>query len=682
VRRSGVGHGSGDADYLFGAAMTSATVSQDSSSGGITLSGSGSFGTPVAGDPAPPPPLDAGDGAVLTAITTTGSVTAVVVSGGLTINLQYDAAAMAAPASFRAGIQQAANLLAAAISDPITVNIKIDYSGTGGWAAAGPDNGLYEDYSTIRADLIGAETPGDTLFNGLPGSASIQGESLVAVWNAQLKALGLLSPTAATDDGVAYFSTDINSNLLVGVALHELTHALGRVPYGSQPDIFDLFRFVLPGTRLFEAGTTTTERAYFSVSDGTLDLADYGLTSDDSDFLNSGLQGSNDPFDEFYSGSTSQQLSAIDLEQLAALGFHLAPNVMTTISATGPVGVVRVGNGYFLYLAGTNQGPVLRLNGAPVAVGQLGAWAPIAATITATGYDVAWKNGSADQYTIWQVDGGGNYVANAIGVVSGSDVQLELYESTFQQDLNGDGTIGLQSTVVEAFGATSLVQGAGTYLLYPSGGSSGPQIRYGGAAVAIGSLGNWAPIAAESRSFGYQVVWRAGTSNQYVVWNLDGFGNYVSDTGVLLGSSYAFESLEPGFQQDLNGDGTIGVPTTQVEASGATKLLQGAGTYLMYPVGGSSGPQIRYGGAPVAIGSLGPWVAIAAESRSFGYQVVWRAGSSNQYTIWNLDGFGNYVWGTGVLLGSSYALESLESSFQQDLNGDGIIGVPTTLIES
>lgn len=60
-------------------------------------------------------------------------------SGDLTINLIYDAAAMAAPASFRVGIQQAAALLSAAISDKITPNLQVDYSGTGGGAAAGPD---------------------------------------------------------------------------------------------------------------------------------------------------------------------------------------------------------------------------------------------------------------------------------------------------------------------------------------------------------------------------------------------------------------------------------------------------------------------------------------------------------------------------------------------------------------
>ena len=116
--------------------------------------------------------------------------------------------------------------------------------------------------------------------------------------------MGLLGANnTSTDDGSATFATDINPNLLVGVALHELTHAMGRVPYGPQPDIFDLFRFTSVGTRLF-AGGTTAPAAYFSVDGGNTKLADYGRTSDPSDFLNSGVQGSNDPFNEFYNGST------------------------------------------------------------------------------------------------------------------------------------------------------------------------------------------------------------------------------------------------------------------------------------------------------------------------------------------------------------------------------------------
>src|SRR3954454_21018122 len=269
-----------------------------------------------------------------------GSAVAVT-SGGITINLLYDAAALAAPASFRAAIQQAVSILAAAISDKITVNIKIDYSGTGGGAAAGPDHGIFQSYSSIRADLINYASPGDTIFNTLAAGSSIQGQSSVAVWNAQLKLWGLMAANdTTTDDGSATFATDINPNLLVGVALHELSHAMGRVPYGPQPDIFDFFRFTTPGTRLFQGGATAPA-AYFSLDGGNTKLADYGRTSDASDFLNSGVQGPNDPFNEFYTGSTSQQLTAADLKQLDALGFHLSvPDTQApTLTSDNPMAI-------------------------------------------------------------------------------------------------------------------------------------------------------------------------------------------------------------------------------------------------------------------------------------------------------------------------------------------------------
>src|ERR1700730_7073707 len=299
-----------------------------------------SDGTPSASAPAvelPPTPVLNSEAAQAESAQNGATTAVAATSGGITINLLFDAAAMAAPASFRAGIRQAASILTAAISDKITVNIGIDYSGTGGGAAAGPDNGQYESYSSIRADLINNATAGDTTFNALPSGSSIQGQSSVAVWNAQLKLWGVLGANdTTTDDGSATFATDINSNLLVGVALHELTHAMGRVPYGppygSQPDIFDLFRFTSPGTRLI-AGGNTAPPAYFSVDGGNTKLADYGQNSDPSDFLNSGVQGGNDPFNEYYTSSTSQTLTAADNAQLDALGFHTAvvhPPLVTT----------------------------------------------------------------------------------------------------------------------------------------------------------------------------------------------------------------------------------------------------------------------------------------------------------------------------------------------------------------
>src|SRR6185369_11853958 len=57
-------------------------------------------------------------------------------SGGITINVIYTQSALNAPQSFKDGIQQAVAILAAAISDKITVNIKVSWTGTGGGASA------------------------------------------------------------------------------------------------------------------------------------------------------------------------------------------------------------------------------------------------------------------------------------------------------------------------------------------------------------------------------------------------------------------------------------------------------------------------------------------------------------------------------------------------------------------
>jgi hypothetical protein len=52
------------------------------------------------------------------------------------------------------------------------------------------------------------------------------------------------------------------------------------------------------------------------------------------------------------------------------------------------------------------------------------------------------------------------------------------------------------------------------------------------------------------------------------------------------------------------------------------------------------------------------------------------------YTVWTTDSSGNYIGSTGHLSGTSIALEPFETSFHQDLNGDGVIDTPTTVIEA
>ena len=91
-------------------------------------------------------------------------------------------------------------------------------------------------------------------------------------------------------------------------------------------------------------------------------------------------------------------------------------------------------------------------------------------------------NASSGSFTVWSTDSNGGYVANVIGAVSGNSYALETLETTFNQDLNGDGTVGLPTKVIQVDGSTSLKEIGPNYFLCQSG--SGPALKYGGAAVA------------------------------------------------------------------------------------------------------------------------------------------------------------------------------------------------------
>ncbi|QQN62772.1 NF038122 family metalloprotease [Bradyrhizobium diazoefficiens] len=609
---------------------------------------------------------------------TAGSVMSVT-AGGITINLILDAAAQAAPASFKSGLQQAVAILAANITDKITVNINIDYSGTGGGAAAGPDSGYYESYAWTRSELVNNASAGDTTFNALPTGSTIQGQSNVAVWNAQLKLWGVLGANdTTTDDASATFATDINPNLLVGVAMHELTHAMGRVPYGSAPDIFDLYRFTSPGVRLF-SGSQTAPAAYFSLDGGATKLADYGQSSDPSDFLNSGVQGSNDPFNEYYTSTTLQGLTSVDLKQLDALGFHLAVSIPTVIEAAGSTSLVLQGNEYFLDPTSGGTGPTLKLSGSAVTQGQIGAWAPIGAEAISGGYEVVWKYGNSGSYALWTTDSNGNDLSSS-DMTSASVAALE---STFHQDLNGDGVISApasSNSTIEAAGSTSLVLSGGHYFLDPTSGGTGPTLKLSGTAVTQGQIGAWAPIGVEAVSNGYEVVWKYGSSGSYALWTTDSNGNDLNSSDMTSASVAALEST---FHQDLNGDGVISAPASSdstIEAAGSTSLVLSGGHYFLDPTSGGTGPTLKLSGTAVTQGQIGAWAPIGVEAVSNGYEVVWKYGTSGGYALWTTDGNGNDTSSTDL---TSASVTALESTFHQDLNGDGVISAASgTTIES
>jgi VCBS repeat-containing protein len=733
-----------------------------------------------------------------------GSVFAATSSSGFTINLMFDAAAMAAPASFRAGIEQAASILSSTITNKITVNVNIDYSGTGGGAAAGPDNGVFVNYSTVRGDLIGNAAPGDTTFNALPTRQSIQGQSSVSVWNAQLKLFGLLSPNdTTTDDGSATFATDINSSLLVGVALHELTHALGRVPYGSLPDIFDFYRFTSPGSHLFANGNTAPA-AYFSVDGGFTKIADYGQTSDPGDFLNSGVQGRNDPFNEFYTGSTLQSLTAADKEMLDALGFNTIvnaagifvaatasqavqggasvallsalPSITDPASATLSSATIKIANtggssvsGDQLYVNGMQNGSV--------GSGVMASWNASTGTLTLTGsatlavYDtllsqVSYQDTGADasrgshpvRTVTWTVNDGTNTYSTASQIaidrppVANNDVAADAVGLTItttatsgllsnDSDLDGDkltvtgisdvtkGAGSVSASLAGDYGHLTLnADGSYSYAADNSSAINGAQsgshlhdtfaytIGDGNGGTAAGTLtinldrlpvvtaanvvlgAGHTSVAATSlftasdpdgnaiTTYAFQ-----DTGNGHFVLNgLVQANNQEIDVTAAQLSQLTYQGV-PGAAPDTVevrvNDGTlwsnwtsftvIGPPLV-IQTDGTTALTEVGSNYFLNPAGGGTGPELHYGGSVVTVGEFGTWTPIGAvQVAGGGYDVAWHDTSSGLYTAWSTDSNGNYLSNLiGQVAGNSSALESLETTFNQDLNGDGIIGSP------
>jgi hypothetical protein len=160
---------------------------------------------------------------------------------------------------------------------------------------------------------------------------------------------------------------------------------------------------------------------------------------------------------------------------------------------------------------------------------------------------------------------------------------LESFETSFQQDLNGDGMIGPPPpppppalTVIESYGTTSLLTDGTHYFLQPAGGSA-VELSYGGTPVYTGEYGAWTWIGTEQTATGYEVALSMPGANQYGVWYTDNSGNFTSDPlgGAVSGTSTALESFETSFQQDLNGDGIIGVPPPPTSAGQPTFTYQG-----------------------------------------------------------------------------------------------------------
>ena len=333
------------------------------------------------------------------------------------------------------------------------------------------------------------------------------------------------------------------------------------------------------------------------------------------------------------------------------------------IEAFGSTSLVQVGSYYYLDSISTGSGPELKYGGSPVAAGQFGSWTPIGAEQTASGYEVAWKVPGTDQYSIWFTDSSGNetvqhgrhlreqHYADIAGkqLPSGSQRRRHHRSGGYDDD---DRVVWVDQPGPGR---------ARNFFLDSISTGTGPELQYGGAPVAAGQFGSWTPIGAEQTAGGYEVAWKLPGTDQYSVWFTDSSGNETVQHGRHLREQHhtdvAGKQLPSGSERrrhhrpDSYDDDDRVVWVDQPGRGRATN-------FFLDSISTGTGPELQYGGAPVAAGQFGSWTPIGAEQTAGGYEVAWKLPGTDQYSVWFTDSSGNETVSTGGISGTSTALMS------------------------
>ncbi len=314
----------------------------------------------------------------------------------------------------------------------------------------------------------------------------------------------------------------------------------------------------------------------------------------------------------------------------------------------------------------------------------------------------------------WAVTGSGTNPANATDFVGGvlpsgtlsfapgetskvitvdvqGDTTVELNENftvTLSNATNGAiittataiGTIqndDISVTPIEAFGNTKLVQDATNNLYAQIGNNNPTAIKIGGTQITTNIYPGWQTLAVETINGVNQVLWKYNDGNYLHLWSLDNNWNWQSSTGWWeLNSPEAF-TQETNFQQDFNSDGIIGQPSTPIEAFGNTKLVQDTTNKLYAQIDNNNPIAIKIGGTQIATNSYSGWQTLAAETVNGVNQVLWKYNDGNYLHLWSLDSNWNWQSSTGWWGLNSPEAFTQETNFQQDFNGDNLIGNPS-----
>ncbi|MFY7886345.1 MAG: choice-of-anchor Q domain-containing protein, partial [Dolichospermum sp.] len=354
---------------------------------------------------------------------------------------------------------------------------------------------------------------------------------------------------------------------------------------------------------------------------------------------------------------------------------------ITPIEAFGNTKLVQDTTNNLYAQIGNNNPTAIKIGATQITTNIYPGWQTLAAETVNGVNQVLWKYNDGNYLHLWTLDSNWNWQSSS-GWWGLNSSEAFTQETNFQQDFNGDGIIGSPYTTIEAFGNTKLVQDT-TNKLYTQIGNNNPiAIKNGATQITTNIYPGWQTLAAETVNGVNQILWKYNDGNYLHLWSLDNNWNWQSSSGWWgLNSTEAF-TQETNFQQDFNGDGIIGSPYTTIEAFGNTKLVQDTTNKLYTQIGNNNPTAIKIGATQITTNSYSGWQTLAAETVNGVNQVLWKYNDSNHLHLWSLDSNWNWQSSSGWWGLNSTEAFTQETNFQQDFNGDGIIGSPYTTIEA
>src|SRR4029450_13013667 len=216
------------------------------------------------------------------------------------LNNTFGADVANAPAEFKTAVAAVQQLFETTFTDPVTVNIQVDFARLGHDLLGQSSYGLNTySFSQITAQLRENSKSADdaNAIASLPATDPIPGTHHYVMTPAEAKALGLLGATT-TLDGTATFSSaapfdyDRSDGITAGQydfqgsVAHEFSEIMGRELNAIGNEVqtgeangyypYDLFKFTAEGARSF-VGTTP---GYFSLNNGATNLHDFNPEPD------------------------------------------------------------------------------------------------------------------------------------------------------------------------------------------------------------------------------------------------------------------------------------------------------------------------------------------------------------------------------------------------------------------